>query len=642
MLTGDAAYLGPHDAAVRALPAEIERLRALTTEDVDEQQRVVRDVSALIDRKIQELRATIAAYERGDVGRAMAIVRTGEGARLMDGIRSALSQVITRQRDALAQQQRSAAAKMRASRDLTIGGLVLAIVATSIAAALALRAVATQHRARARRAEEAARSESRRRVAAIVDSSDDAIVSTDLEGVISSWNPAAERIFGYGAEEAMGRPITLILPPERAGDEADVLERVRRGERLDHFETVRRTKDGRLLEVVVSISPVRDAHGYVVGASRLTRDVSEQRQTQQALRHSEATALAFFESAAEGILIVDEAGEILLANRQIEAMFGYTQDELLGHSMEMLLPESLRERHVRHRASYAADPRVRSMGRALNLAGRRRDGSEVPVEISLSYVRAPEGLRVMAFVTDITERLTLDRAAREAEKLAALGTLSAGIAHELNNPLGIISSRIELMLLESEDEQAGATAREDLGVIHRQVQRLARLVQGLLSYARPSEHEHRPVDLNHVVEETMLLAEKQLVKKGIKTSITLDRRLPRILGQLNSLEQVVLNLVTNAEQAIDGPGDLRITTRPVANEPGWIELIVADTGRGIPADQLAKIFDPFFTTKSAGTGLGLSISRRIVADHGGRIQIHSRPAEGTEFVLRFPVMPAGS
>ena len=477
-----------------------------------------------------------------------------------------------------------------------------------------------------------------RRVAAIVDSSDDAIIGHDLDGVITSWNPAAERLYGYPPEEAIGRAITLIVPPEHVHEEERVLSRLRRGEYIDHFETRRRTRDGRLIDVVLTINPLRDTDGRVFGALKIARDLTERKQAQEALRLSEATALAFIASAAEGILIVDEVGRIVIANSQIERMFGYEQAELIGQTMDVLLPERLREQHRTHRADYAAEPRVRPMGRGLDLAGRRRDGTEFPVEISLSYVRTARGTRVMAFVTDITERLAHERAVRRSDKLALLGTLSAGIAHELNNPLGIIKGRIELILLEAEEETLSATVREDLGVIHHHVERVIRLVHGLLSYARPSERERRPMDLNHVVDETLLLVQKQLSKEGVRIATSLDRSLPPIVGEQNALEQVLLNLIKNAEQAIDGNGEIRIVTRPAAR-PGWVELIVADTGPGIPAEHVSRIFDPYFTTKPTGTGLGLSIINRIVDEHGGTIEVYSKPGQGAQFVLGFPCAP---
>jgi PAS domain S-box-containing protein len=474
-----------------------------------------------------------------------------------------------------------------------------------------------------------------RTLAAIVENSDDAIISKDLAGVATSWNAGAERIFGYRAEEAMGRPITFIIPPDRHHEEKDVLARIGRGQQVAHFGTVRLTRDRAPVHVALTISPIRDLDGTIVGASKIARDITARKQAEEALRQSEATALALIDSAAEGILVVDEQGRIVVANRQVEKMFGYAAGELLTRPMEMLLPEALRDRHVHHRVGYLADPRVWAMGSGLDLAGRRRDGSEFPVEISLSYVRTEQGLRVMAFITDITERLALERAARQSEKLAALGTLSAGIAHELNNPLGIIISRIELMLLEN--EELSPVVREDLGVIHRQAQRVARLLQSLLSYARPLTSEPVAVDVNRAVDEILALAETQLAKAGVRIVTTLDRSLPPTFGDSSALEQVVLNLITNARQAMDGEGEIRIVTRMAAGESGWIELVVADTGPGIPPEIVSKIFDPFFSTKATGTGLGLSITYRIVRDHGGTIDVRSTPGHGTEFILRFRV-----
>ena len=475
-----------------------------------------------------------------------------------------------------------------------------------------------------------------RRMAAIVETSDDAIIGEDAAGLVAAWNAGAERMFGYRADEIVGRSVAVLVPSERRREDEEIHQRVRSGGVVDHVATIRRRADGQRIDVVVSVSPLRDATGDTLGLTTVVRDVSERMQTREALRQSEATVMAFIDSAAEGILIVDETGRIVVANRQVETMFRYAPRELLGQPMEVLLPERLRGGHVGYRAAYAAEPRVRPMGRGLDLAGRRRDGTEFPVEISLSYVRTAAGVRVMAFITDITERVLLERSARHSEKLAALGTLSAGIAHELNNPLGIISSRIEVMLLEGEDAPLAPGVREDLGVIHRQVQRVARLVQGLLSYARPSASARRPVDVNHAVDEMLLLAQKQLDKQGVRIATALDRSLPRIVGEHSALEQVLLNLITNAQQAIEGAGEIAITTRAAAERPGWVEVIVADSGRGMPAEEVSRIFDPYYTTKQQGTGLGLSITHRIVEEHGGTIRVESSPGHGTRFVLSFP------
>jgi signal transduction histidine kinase len=301
-----------------------------------------------------------------------------------------------------------------------------------------------------------------------------------------------------------------------------------------------------------------------------------------------------------------------------------------------------------------------------------------PVEISLSPLETPEGVLVSAAVRDVTprkeiearlnalnedlaqrvaelgavnrelealshsvsrraeaEREALTQGARRAEKLAALGTLAAGLAHELNNPIGIMSSRIELMLLEG-GAALSDEVREDLRVLHRQTQRAARITQGLLSFARRSAGERAPVDLNHVVRETLMLVESQITKAGVRLVVDLAAELPVILGDADTLQQVVLNLVTNARDALAGGGDIRIVTR--VRKRSLVELVVADTGPGIAPQDLPRVFDPFFTTKPAGTGLGLAITHGIVNEHHGTIDVESAPGQGTRFILTFPAL----
>ena len=370
---------------------------------------------------------------------------------------------------------------------------------------------------------------------------------------------------------------------------------------------------------------------------------------------------AVLDAAPDGMFIVDASGTILLANQQAYTLFGYAPPDLVGQSVDVLLPDALQAAHAAHRDAYARAPRTRPMGSGLDLLARRQDGSELPVEISLSPMATPEGMVIIAAVRDITERkriesdlralnedLTRQRqeaeraalalAARRAEKLAAIGTLAAGLAHELNNPIGIMSSRIEVMLMEG--TTLPEPVREDLEVLHRQAQRVARITQGLLTFARTSAGEREPVDLNHVVRETLLLAEAQITKSGVKVIVELSPDLPPILGDADTLQQVMLNLVTNARDAVDGRGEIRIGTA-VRESDRRIELVVADTGRGIAPEDLTRIFDPFFTTKPAGTGLGLSLTHGIVREHGGTIDVESTPGRGTRFLLAFPALLPG-
>ena len=387
-----------------------------------------------------------------------------------------------------------------------------------------------------------------------------------------------------------------------------------------------------VLLVVLLVERRRRANGVSIEA----RDLTTRTLTEESLRRSEATSRAFLESASESIVVADAAGRIVLVNARTETMFGYARAELIGQLVEVLIPAPLRERHVAHRATYMAAPRIRSMGRGLDLAGLKKDGTEFPVEVSLSYVRTDEGTRAIAFVTDISERVAFQRAARQADKLAALGTLSAGIAHEINNPIGIITSRVEVMMLEAEEDGLPAEVRKDLEVILRHARRVAAITQGLLSFARQSSGTRGAVHLNQVAEEIVQLARKDMSRARVEVTLKLAETMPTFVADANAIGQVLLNLLTNARGAMPEGGEITIETSHLAIARA-LRLTVRDTGCGIPPEILPKIFDPFFTTKSEGTGLGLSISHGIVHDHHGTLDVRSDVGKGSTFTLTFPL-----
>ena len=371
----------------------------------------------------------------------------------------------------------------------------------------------------------------------------------------------------------------------------------------------------------------------------LQAEIRALRQRVAELEAAEAQARAILEAAGQAILIVDQRGTILSVNRQAETMFGYPRDRLIGTSLEILLPERLRERHDAHRAMYFRDPHIRPMGRGLDLVALRADGTEFSVEISLSYVQTDDGLHALAFVTDITQRKTLERATRQTERLTALGQLAAGFAHEVNNPIGVMTTRIELMLMDAESNTLPADVVEDLKVLHRHAQRVAAITSSLLSFARQSPQERTLVNLNDVVAAVLVLVARQYERQGVRIHHETTSSVPPVLGQIDALQQVVLNLVTNAAQAMSAGGDITLTT---AFHEGKVRLVVADTGSGIAAEHLPHIFEPFFTTKPTGTGLGLSVTYGILNDHNATVDVESKVAEGTRFVVTFPVAGAGA
>ena len=381
--------------------------------------------------------------------------------------------------------------------------------------------------------------------------------------------------------------------------------------------------------------------GTAVGVGVLA-DIEERERLAVAALNREIEARERFitnvvESLRDGLVVLDADGRVRAWNRAMEERYEVKAQEVLGRPFLDINPtwkrEGLAEPIERLLRGEIEEFAVEGLEHETLKKGR------VILDVKGSLLRenlAPTG--AVLLLEDTTEKVGLERSARQAEKLAALGTLSAGLAHELNNPVGIISSRIDLMLQEAEELGLPPQVRQDLEVLHRHSQRVSRIARGLLSFARQSPGDRGLLDLNRVVEDTMLLLEKQVSKEGITVRRSLARDLPPMQGDPNALQQVVLNLLTNARDAMRDGGEIRIETGTVAGRPGWLRLVVADNGPGIPLHRLPRIFDPFYTTKAQGTGLGLSVSYGIVRELQGTIDVQSQPGKGTTFTLTFPVV----
>jgi len=349
-------------------------------------------------------------------------------------------------------------------------------------------------------------------------------------------------------------------------------------------------------------------------------------------------ARGYFESSVEGIISADSAGMIRQLNPRAQELFGYHEMELVGQPIEVLLPQRFRERHQAHRSAFFAAPRSRMMGRGMEIAGRRKDGSEFPAEISLNVVHMHRGKLVIAFVTDISERRAMEREARRNETVDALAAVAAGIAHELNNPLAVMASRIELML--ASDQDLSAQTRDDLLVLQKNIERASRISHNMLSLARQRPGARQPVDMNVAVEEAMLIVGAEARAGAVRYETDLDRSLPPVMAEPTGVEQVLINLILNARDA--GARLIRIETMPAPGRTGHLRLLVSDDGSGIESDVLGKLFEPFFTTKPKGTGLGLWLSQRIVQDHGGSIAVESVAGKGATFAITLPTIGESS
>jgi two-component system cell cycle sensor histidine kinase/response regulator CckA len=506
--------------------------------------------------------------------------------------------------------------------------------------------------------------EAQAQLAAIVHSSHDAIIGSTLEGVVTSWNPGAERLFGHSAGEMVGRHLDLLVPPERRDEEAAILSRIGHGERVDQYHSQRVTKAGTIVAVSLTASPIREESGAIVGLASVCRDISER-------QRAEAKFRGLLEAAPDAIVGVDPDGAIVLVNAQAERLFGYGRDELIGQRVEMLVPVGAHDVHPGHRRGYFADPKARSMGAGMELAGRRKDGSEFPAEISLSAIDTEDGLLVSAAVRDVTERVDaraerdrltaqadrerLERQLHQSQRLESLGQLAGGVAHDFNNLLAVILNYTAFI---REALAGGAAAeperlqavRDDIDQVQRAAERATSLTHQLLAFGRREVVQPRVLDLNGVIAEV-----EQLLRRSIGEHVELvthlDDALWPVLVDPGQLEQVLVNLAVNARDAMPHGGNLTIDTANVeideeyatgrvGVEPGpHVRLRVSDTGVGMPADVIQRAFEPFYSTKpkGEGSGLGLATVYGIVSQAGGYVQIYSEPGVGTTITALFPV-----
>ena len=340
-------------------------------------------------------------------------------------------------------------------------------------------------------------------------------------------------------------------------------------------------------------------------------------------------------SITNGIIAVDIKERVTAWNRAMEARYGITSAEVIGCQLAEGFP-ALEEEGVMEplRALLLGESGAMHLREVEHQTKKK---GKIIMNVDGYPLRDAKGelQGAVLVIEDVTTRVALERQMRQAEKLSAMGTLSAGVAHEINNPLGVITSRVEVALMEAEGMEIPKQFIDDLKVIDKHAQRAARVTQGLLSFSRPAAGRLRPLDLNTVIEETLLLVEKQLEKDRILLERRLTPDLPKVVGNAGQLEQVLLNLVTNAREAMTSGGRIRIESRPAPDRAG-LQLLIADTGEGIPDELVQRIFDPFFTTKEAGTGLGLSITYGIVKEHGGTMDVESELGRGTTFTITLP------
>jgi len=482
---------------------------------------------------------------------------------------------------------------------------------------------------------------------AALQSAEDAIVTISLDGTITTWNAAAEQLFGYPAGEAIGTNIGIIIPDDRKAEISAELARIARGERVRHYETTRIARGGRPMIVSLSVSPLRSPSGTVVGASKIARDVTERKNAEEALLESEEMARGIIETALDAFIQMDEDGRVIGWNPQAEALFGWSRDEVIGKALgNLIVPERLRARHTAGVARFLQGGGSTILGKRIEIDALRRDGTEIKVELKVTALRRRSGYVFNAFVQDFPEKRALDEQLRMSQKMEAIGQLTGGVAHDFNNMLTVITGTIEILAEGvANDPKLAATVK----LIDEAATRGVEMTQRLLAFARKQPLQPYSTDVNTLLVDAAKLL-RQTLGEQIEIESILQDELPPVLVDASQLTTALLNLALNARDAMPYGGKLMLETCDVSLDeayarangevrPGqYVMVAVSDTGRGIPAAIRDRVFDPFFTTKAPGkgTGLGLSMVYGFVKQSGGHIKIYSEEGQGTSLKLYLP------
>jgi PAS domain S-box-containing protein len=483
-------------------------------------------------------------------------------------------------------------------------------------------------------------SERERLFSAVVESSNDAIITQTLDGLITGWNPAAERLFGYTSTEAVGEHIDLIAPPDRLAELRAILARIDRGEAIAHHETERKTRDGRILDVSISVSPLRSVSGEIIGASKIARDITENRKIQAALNREIEERQRIFETSQDLILVTDTKGTFVQVSPSSMAILGYRPEEMTGHSaVDFIHADDLESTRQEMRAA-----RHGHLMRNFETRYAHKDGRTV----NLSWMGAwSEPVRRHFFVgRDLTEKQAAESQFRQAQKMDAVGQLTGGVAHDFNNILTVITGTIGILAdAVANDPQLSAITK----MIDDAAERGASLTKHLLAFARRQPLQPREIDVKTLVLETITLLRPTL-GEHIQISPQLAKDGWPALVDPNQLTTAVLNLALNARDAMPFGGKLVIEAANAYLDEGYaamntdvtvgnyVMVAVSDTGTGISPENLERVFDPFFTTKEVGkgTGLGLSMVFGFVKQSNGHIKIYSEVGHGTTVKIYLP------
>jgi len=478
-----------------------------------------------------------------------------------------------------------------------------------------------------------------------------AIVALDFYGRIMEFNKGAEKLFGWKKEEVINKEniaVTIVTEDKKSGVQEWMSKRTRT-EGLCELEMTRVRKNGQRFPVLTTVTAIMDPSGKSSGFVEIIRDITVRKNLERQLRETKEFLERIMESSVDGILTTDLKGKLTYVNRAMEEMLGYPRGEILGiHISNFYVRGMQLAREIMDLL------RVSERAENYEMEVKTKAGKALTILTSLFLLRNEDDVIIgtAGIFKDITEQKALEAKLKdaqayliEASKMRALGELVAGVAHELNNPLMASQTILHVIL---KNLPVGWPERERLELIRKCNDRIEKIVDHLREFSRQTKPEFQEIDVNQPVENALMITGQQLLNHGITLVRHLAGGLPKVMGDPNQLEQVFLNLISNARDAIDDAAGRKkeLTIRSSISEDGGAPSVVVsvkDTGTGIPPENLSKIFEPFFSTKPVGkgTGLGLSLCFGIVEAHGGKIDIKSKVGEGTEISVILPTRESG-
>ncbi len=461
---------------------------------------------------------------------------------------------------------------------------------------------------------------------------DDLVFQYDSNARVYHVSNNVQRIIGYSADDFIsGRvhPLDVVHPDDKKKLQNEFTNLFVKHESVEGSEHRVIRKDGGVVHFLKSWYPMLDANGNFCGMIGLNKDITTEKFLQERVQLFNSA----FEHSTDAIVITNVDGIVMDVNEAFTSIYGYSREEAIGNSTALI-----QSRHSTREFYREMWESLRKYGRWKGeIINRRKDGMEIPVWLSITPIYL-DGAKIgyMGIESDTSDKRNLEQQIMQTEKLATIGQLAVGIAHEIGTPLNIISGNAEFMLLDMNETDRGY---QELSTIIGQTKRMSLLMRQLLDFARPKILSLQPVDVNSVITEVLDFVRPQSKTNQIEIGTSFGESVPKVYGDPALLYQVFLNLIVNSLQAMAQGGELRVESSVEATGGDRERVVVSirDTGEGIPPENLEKVFAPFFTTKEPGkgTGLGLAVTHRIIQEHNGKIEVESEVGKGTVVTIRF-------